>query len=109
MIIIKNLNKTYISKKKKEVKALIDVSLALPDKGLVFVLGKSGSGKTTLLNILGCLDTFDSGDVLLDGENKGQSGNLIVKPKLGISIFLAVSAALFLLNFILLATPLIHK
>ena len=69
MIIIKNLNKTYITKKKKEVKALIDVSLTLPDKGLVFILGKSGSGKTTLLNILGCLDTFDSGDVLVDGRS----------------------------------------
>ena len=109
MIIIKNLNKTYISKKKKEVKALIDVSLALPDKGLVFVLGKSGSGKTTLLNILGGLDAFASADVLVDGEIKDQNGNLIVKPKLGISIILAVSAALFLLNFILLTTPLMHK
>ena len=69
MIIIKNLNKTYITKKKKEVKALIDVSLTLPDKGLVFILGKSGSGKTTLLNILGCLDTFDSGDLLVDGKS----------------------------------------
>lgn len=66
---------------------MIDVSLALPDKGLVFALGKSGSGKTKLLNILGGLDTFDSADVLIDGENKGQNGNLIVKPKLGISIF----------------------
>ena len=79
----------------------------MPDKGLV--LGKSGSGKTTLLNILGGLDTFDSADVLVDGEIKDQNGNLIVKPKLGISIILAVSAALFLLNFILLATPLMHK
>ena len=45
----------------------------------------------------------------VDGEIKDQNGNLIVKPKLGISIILAVSAALFLLNFILLATPLMHK
>lgn len=45
----------------------------------------------------------------IDGEIKDQNGNLIVKPKLGISIILAVSAALFLLNFILLATPLMHK
>ena len=45
----------------------------------------------------------------IDGEIKDQNGNFIVKPKLGISIILAVSAALFLLNFILLATPLMHK
>ncbi len=43
------------------------------------------------------------------GEIKDQNGNLLVKPKLNISIILAVSAALFLLNFILLATPLMTK
>ena len=43
------------------------------------------------------------------GEIKDQNGNLLVKPKLNINIILAVSAALFLLNFILLATPLMTK
>jgi len=53
---IHNLTKIYKTDKANEVKALQDISLDLPEKGMVFLLGKSGSGKTTLLNILGgCL------------------------------------------------------
>ena len=43
------------------------------------------------------------------GELQDQNGNLIIKPKLNISIILGISALLFLLNFILLATPLMAK
>ena len=66
MIEIKNLTKIY-DKSKMVVKALDDVSLVLPDKGLVFVLGKSGSGKSTFLNMLGGLDNLTSGDIVLNG------------------------------------------
>lgn len=66
MIEIKNLTKIY-DKSKTAVKALDDVSLVLPDKGLVFVLGKSGSGKSTFLNMLGGLDNITSGDIVLNG------------------------------------------
>lgn len=55
MIEIKNIVKTYRPKKGGEVKALDDVSLKFPEKGLVFILGKSGSGKSTLLNVMGGL------------------------------------------------------
>ncbi len=50
-------------------KALDDVSLSFPDTGFVSILGPSGSGKTTLLNIIGGLDHYDSGDLLLDGRS----------------------------------------
>ena len=48
-------------------KALDGVSVALRDNEFVAVLGPSGSGKTTLLNIIGGLDRYDSGDLLIDG------------------------------------------
>ena len=68
MIKIVNLEKVYYLKNKSFQKALSNVNLELPDKGLVLICGKSGSGKTTLLNILGGLDSQTSGDVIVDGE-----------------------------------------
>ena len=47
--------------------ALDDVDLAFRDNEFVAVLGPSGSGKTTLLNIIGGLDHYDSGDLIIDG------------------------------------------
>ena len=58
MIKIENLTKIYKSKKKNNCKALDNVTLTLPNSGLVFVLGKSGSGKSTLLNLIGGLDNI---------------------------------------------------
>ncbi len=49
------------------VKALDDISLKFPKTGMVFILGKSGSGKSTLLNVLGGLDSFDSGEFYVKG------------------------------------------
>lgn len=72
MIILENIQKTYRSKNKKQTIALKNVSLSLPDNGLVFILGKSGSGKTTLLNILGSLDSFDSGEMIVNGKSLKQ-------------------------------------
>ena len=47
--------------------ALNDVSLNLRDSEFVAILGPSGSGKTTLLNIIGGLDRYDSGDLVING------------------------------------------
>lgn len=67
MITLSNVRKVYKERNSVAVTALRDVSLELPDKGLVFILGKSGSGKSTLLNILGGLDGFNIGDMVVDG------------------------------------------
>lgn len=65
---VKNLKKTYRIKNGEETRALKGVSFNLPDAGLIFILGKSGCGKSTLLNMLGGLDGFDSGDIIVNGK-----------------------------------------
>lgn len=67
MITITNLNKFYSTRRSMH-HALKEISLELPDKGLVFVLGKSGSGKSTLLNLIGGLDSVSSGAITVDGN-----------------------------------------
>lgn len=74
MIRLTNVCKTYCGKKRKkttgiETKALVDVSLILPDSGLIFLTGKSGSGKSTLLNLTGGLDSADSGEISFNGKS----------------------------------------
>lgn len=67
MLETKNLVKIYKPKKGVPVKALDGVSLKFPDKGMVFLLGKSGSGKSTLLNLLGGLDKYNDGEIIIKG------------------------------------------
>ena len=69
MIEIKNIVKTYHPKKGGAVIALNNVSLKFHEKGLVFILGKSGSGKSTLLNVMGGLDSADSGEIIIKGKS----------------------------------------
>ena len=66
MLSIKNISKVYRTGSLTQ-KALDGVSLSLRDCEFVAVLGQSGSGKTTLLNILGGLDRYDDGDLIING------------------------------------------
>ena len=67
MLETKDLYKKYKPKKGKEVVAVDHVSLKFPEKGMVFLLGKSGSGKSTMLNLLGGLDSYDGGEIIIKG------------------------------------------
>ena len=63
MIKLNKLNKYYNRKKSNEIHVIHDITLELPERGLVVLLGPSGSGKTTLLNVLGGLDKVQSGSI----------------------------------------------
>ncbi len=65
MIKLKNVNKTYPGAVPLHV--LKDINLHIDRGELVSIMGASGSGKSTLLNILGILDTYDTGEYWLDG------------------------------------------
>lgn len=67
MLEIKNLTKVYTPKKGVPVTALGGVDLKFADTGMVFLLGKSGSGKSTLLNLLGGLDRYTNGEIIING------------------------------------------
>lgn len=66
MLQIKHIKKTYRTGQLVQ-KALDDVSLNLRDNEFVAILGPSGSGKTTMLNIIGGLDRYDEGDLIING------------------------------------------
>ena len=66
MLQVKNIYKEYKTGNLVQ-KALDGVSLNLRDNEFVAILGPSGSGKTTLLNIIGGLDRYDSGDMIING------------------------------------------
>ncbi|MCQ2793881.1 MAG: ABC transporter ATP-binding protein/permease [Bacilli bacterium] len=68
MLEFKNIYKRYLVDK-RSFPALTDVSLVFGNKGLVSVLGPSGCGKSTLLNIIGGLDQYSSGDLIIDRKS----------------------------------------
>jgi len=68
MLRLTNINKTYITGTFSQ-KALNNVSLDFRKNEFVTILGPSGCGKTTLLNIIGGLDHYDSGDLIISGKS----------------------------------------
>ncbi len=68
MLEIKKISKSYKTGD-FEQHALKDVSLNFRKSEFVAILGPSGSGKTTLLNIIGGLDRYDSGDLIINGKS----------------------------------------
>ncbi|MBR3178160.1 MAG: ABC transporter ATP-binding protein [Clostridia bacterium] len=67
MIIMNDVSKIY-HVGGEEVRALDHASLTVYEGEFVAIIGPSGSGKSTLMNIMGCLDTADSGSYILDGQ-----------------------------------------
>lgn len=66
MLQLKRISKDYITGE-QIVNALTDVSVNFRDSEFVSILGQSGCGKTTLLNIIGGLDSYTDGDLIIDG------------------------------------------
>lgn len=66
MLELREISKSYVTSALTQV-ALDDVSVTFRDNEFVAILGASGSGKTTMLNVIGGLDHFDSGDLVIDG------------------------------------------
>ena len=69
MLEVIHRTKLYKTKGGADVRALDDVSLRFPEKGMVFLLGRSGSGKSTLLNVCGGLDSPTSGEIVVKGRS----------------------------------------
>lgn len=68
MLKLKNIKKTYISGDEK-VEALKGINIEFRKSEFVSILGQSGCGKTTLLNIIGGLDRYTSGDLVINGKS----------------------------------------
>lgn len=67
IISLKDINKSYDTGKML-VPVLFDINLDVEEGEYLAIMGPSGSGKTTLMNIIGCLDSADSGSYILNGE-----------------------------------------
>ena len=68
MLQLKNITKNYLSGE-NEVKALKGIDLEFRESEFVSILGQSGCGKTTLLNIIGGLDRYTTGDLIINGKS----------------------------------------
>ena len=77
IISLKNVNK-YYKTGENSFHALKDINLDIEEGEFVVILGKSGSGKSTLLNVIGGLDGYDSGEVVLEGFNYRNSDDTVM-------------------------------
>ena len=69
MIKLNSLHKFFNKGRQNEIHVINDISLELPERGMVAIFGKSGCGKTTLLNVIGGLDGFASGSITVEGQD----------------------------------------
>ena len=74
MLQLYNINKKYVTGSTTQT-ALNNLNLSLRDNEFVAILGPSGSGKTTLLNIVGGLDRYDGGDLIINGASTKHYGD----------------------------------
>ena len=75
MISIKGLHKYFNKGRSNEIHVINDISLELPEKGMVAIFGQSGCGKTTLLNVIGGLDSFSGGTLTVEGQSVDKNGD----------------------------------
>ena len=75
MLELKKINKSYKTGSFTQ-RALKDVSIEFRKNEFVAILGQSGSGKTTLLNIIGGLDRYDSGDLIINNKSTKKFKNI---------------------------------
>lgn len=68
MLELRNIVKDYVTTS-ENVRALRDINVVFRDKEFVSILGPSGCGKTTLLNIIGGLDRYTKGDLIINGKS----------------------------------------
>ncbi|MEG1895090.1 MAG: ABC transporter ATP-binding protein [Oscillospiraceae bacterium] len=68
MLLLKKINKEYRMGENR-LHVLKDVDFSVQKGEFVSILGASGSGKSTLMNIIGCMDTADSGEYFIDGQD----------------------------------------
>ena len=74
MLQLKNIYKSYITGGSRQI-ALDGINLKFRESEFVTILGASGSGKTTLLNIIGGLEHFDKGDLIINGKSTKEQEN----------------------------------
>lgn len=83
MISLKNVNKYFYKGKQNEIHVIDNISMELPQKGIVAFFGKSGCGKTTLLNTIGGLSGSFEGSIEIDGQSINKRTDIIRNKYIG--------------------------
>ena len=83
MIRIQNLHKFFNKGRQNEIHVINDVSLDLPERGMVAIFGKSGCGKTTLLNVIGGLDKYAEGALTIENQSIRENTDVIRNQYIG--------------------------
>lgn len=83
MIRIQGLHKFFNKGRQNEIHVINDISLDLPEKGMVAIFGKSGCGKTTLLNVIGGLDKYAEGTLTIENQSIRENTDVIRNQYIG--------------------------
>ena len=83
MIRIQGLHKFFNKGRSNEIHVINDISLDLPEKGMVAIFGKSGCGKTTLLNVIGGLDKYAEGTLTIENQSIRENTDFIRNQYIG--------------------------
>lgn len=83
MIHIQGLHKFFNKGRQNEIHVINDISLDLPEKGMVAIFGRSGCGKTTLLNVIGGLDKYADGILTIENQDIRRNTDVIRNQYIG--------------------------